>query len=74
MVLRDSELPIFGAPSYDSRIVLPDSGPYSRNTVVSWMKETPSGIIMPLLKSCVPNSPAGILVGLLQGRVGELLA
>ena len=54
--LRDSELPTFGATSNDSRMVLPDNGPYSRNTVVSWMKETPSGIIKPLLKNCVPNS------------------
>ena len=53
-VWYESELPIFGATSYTSRIVLPDSGPNSRNTVVSWTNATPSGIDVPSRNSCVP--------------------
>ena len=53
-VLYSSVSPIFGAISNDSRIVLPDSGPNSRNTVVSCTNATPSGADVPLRNSCVP--------------------
>ncbi len=38
-----------GAYSYIARIVLPDSGPNSRNTVVSWTNVAASGNIVPLM-------------------------
>ena len=36
-------------------MVLPDTGPNSRKTVVSWMNETPTGICEPLRNNWVPN-------------------